>query len=239
MASVSDFSIDPFLESAIKRIEGEAKVGAALLGISKSILDNPEVYTKISDSYSGLAVDVQIDAVFDQLQLWVSRAWEENGYSLPRFGMSLQRDLLDIAHVRCLAHPNWTNKDLGVKELPSKVTRFVNKVTDIATSSICARLKVRRDEVFAHSLPIGKAGSRKRLRELNISHDGYSWNELISLCDQTLELFSEALLLVKFSSHDFESSAKNWEEHGKLFWRLLPKLAELEETQWRTINKKI
>ncbi len=114
---------------------------------------------------------------------------------------------------------------LELHELDKIVTSFCGEVSEISQSDLVARLKVRRDEKFAHIL--NYARSRKRLKELNVE-DGYSLNELFPLALKTLDLISEARRIWRFEVAGQQQFIEIMSKRYESYWRLLPNFAEVE-----------
>jgi len=222
--------MDAWLDEALHAIDDQAELGICYFAFAKTIIDRPENDEKISNSYSGHAVHIQNIAVLRELQLWCCKNWEKNGFSIPQFGAKIRGRASDIEAHRRSAHPDWDDRWLGIGKVEGEIEGFCAKIVEIAESDLIARLRVRRDEQFAHILGDGKAGSRKLLKIMNVA-EGYTLSEIMSLCGATFELISQAKLLLWFHSHDFLNTAEMMGKHYERYWRLLPKLSVLEQNE--------
>ncbi len=222
---VANYPIDDWLDQALDQLIDECDIGAALFAFSKTIVDRPENFAKIADSYSGHAVHLQNRCVLNELQLWCCRIWEKNGNSLPNFAERIRGKGHEIATVRKRVHPDWPENQLELDIVVEQVESFCDEVEQAATDDFVVRLKVRRDEQFAHILR--RAGARKKLEAMGVE-EGYSLNEVFLHSESALRLIAEARRLLWFEVCNPVDRMKMLAKHYEAYWKYLPNLSEVE-----------
>lgn len=224
------------LNPALEQLDDEKSLGIALLALSRTVIDRPELYKKIEDSYSGHALDLMIKVSLREIRMWCCRVWEKNGNSLPIVASLLSQKQLEISEWRKGAHPDWPETFLGLDKLPQNISEFCNQVTSISDGDLIKKLRITRDEHFAHLLA-GKAGSRKFL-DTQAIEQGYSWSEVQELVSISLGPISQAILIWRFHSHDVERSISVYQRYCENFGEVLPNLSDAEQKLFKAKARK-
>ncbi len=232
MVELFDKTINPALE----QLDNEKMLGIALLAWSNTIVDRPDNDSKIVDSYSGHALHLPITISLREIRLWCCRVWERNGNSLPVIASAISERESQIAHWRRVAHPDWPESVLGLDALGERICSFREKVEQIEHGTLIKKLRVARDEHFAHLLA-GKAASRKKLTAAEVG-ESYSWSEVQQLVRLSLDLIAEAILIWRFHSHDVARFVQSFQGYCENFWQVLPTLKEAERDLFMTKARK-
>lgn len=232
MGSVSDIVIDKWVDQALDQLDTEKTYGIALSEFTRTIIDRPENHSKIANSYSGHAVDLQNRAILRELRLWCCRVWDTNGNGLPGVCRRIEGFQDKIIETRRVAHPDWSEEALGCNEVKSRVLTLSTKVQQVLDGEVLAELKVTRNEHLVH-LNHGRSGAR---RSRPADSDGYSYNEILDLADTTVKLISEAIFLWQFRSHSDDASRRIVRKYFERYWRLLPNFAQLERQEANKID---
>ena len=167
--------------------------------------------------------------ILRELRLWCCRVWDKNGYSLPNVSKRIKSHCDAIVSARRAAHPEWPEHLLQAESLPERIQSFVDRVGVIKNRPILIELKIHRDEHFAHLLR-GVSGTR-RVNPVSEEREGYTYNEILGLADESVELISEAIFIWRFHSHNDDERRKVLRQHYERYWSLLPVFSELEERQ--------
>lgn len=226
MASVSDHLKDPAIDGALDQLDTERNAGLSLLAFSRTVVDRPENYAKIANSYAGHAADLQIYCVLREIRLWTCRIWERNGNSLPRLREMLDGQSDRILNARRKAHPDWSSDPLEEKTLPTVLSDWCARIRELSDGSLIKKLRVVRDEHFAHLLE-GKAGVRKTT-PVELIEEGYSYNDVFELVDESCRLIAEAIRIWRFHVLDHDGRYKILLEYYEAYWEFFPNLSELE-----------
>ena len=229
MGSVSDIRIDEKVDDAINQLDEEKSFGIALAEFSRTIVDRPENHRKIANSFSGHAVHLQNTVILREMRLWCCRIWEKNGHSLPFVSAKFIALSQKIIAARRLAHPDWPEHLLQVSMLGGRIEAFAERVEQVGRSPVLIELRVTRDEHFAHLLA-GVSATRKK-NPVPIEREGYTYNEVLLLVDESVALIAEAIFIWRFHTHSDENSRKILRRYYERYWELLPVFSELEETQ--------
>ena len=226
MMSTSDYLKDRIIDRALDQLDDEKSFGIALISFAKTIVDRPENWNKIKDSFAGHAADLQIRVVLRELRLWCSRIWESNGDSLPIVARRIVNKAEAIYAARKAAHPDWPEDFLGEPSLNASIRDFCREVAETANSEIVKKLRVTRDENFAHLLR-GLSGARRLVGD-RFDPDSYSWNEVLQLAKRTVQLISQVNLIWRFHSHDDDGTFRVYTKYCEKYWDLLPNFSDAE-----------
>lgn len=227
MGSVSDFEIDQRVDQALDQLDDEKSFGIALSEFSRTIIDRPENHRKIKDSFAGHAINLQNTTILRELRLWCCRIWEKNGNSLPVVGARIKSSALQIIEVRRKAHPDWPEELLQSNELGVRIDAFTDRIEEIEKWAVLSELRVTRDEHFAHLLR-GVSGTRRKRQLISLENEGYTYNDVLKLADESVALISEAIFIWRFHSHNDENTRKMLRKYYEGYWKLLPTFSALE-----------
>lgn len=230
MGSVSEIKIDMKVDRAIDQLDDEKTLGIALSEYARTIVDRPENYAKIANSFAGHAVHLQNNIILRELRLWCCRVWDKNGNSLTLLGRDILRYAPEITNARRKAHPDWQESELRLTELPLKIKHFSEKVAQESENPILAELKIFRDEHLAHLL-LGISGatrSKTKSKAKAQADEGYSYNDVLKIVDLSVDMISEAIFLWRFHVHDDAGTRKTARKYYEAYWRILPNLSEAE-----------
>lgn len=222
LASVSDHLKDPAIDGALEQLDSEGNSGIALLAFCRTVVDRPENYAKIADSYAGHAADLQIHCALREIRLWACRVWERNGNSLPRLGEMLDGQSERILNARLKAHPDWPSDFLEEEALPTVLSDWCARIKELSDGSLIKKLRVVRDEHYAHLLK-GKAGIRKTT-PTELIDEGYSYNDVFELVDESCRLIAEGIRIWRFHVLDFDGSYKIFLKYCEAYWDFFPNL---------------
>ena len=228
---VSDYLVDPLIDGALDQLDDERSSGLALLAFCRTVVDRPENYAKIADSFSGHAADLQIRCVLREIRLWSCRVWERNGNSLPCVCAMLDGKTDDILGARRKAHPDWPHEQLELGTLHLVMSKWNARISAISNDPLLRNLRVVRDEHFAHLLE-GRSGARKVTPAALIT-EGYSYNEVFALVDESCRLIAEAIRFWRFHVLDHDGTYKMLSRCYEDYWEFFPNLAELESQRSR------
>jgi hypothetical protein len=229
MIKVSDILKDPWIDGALEQMDSEKSLGIQLVEFSKTIIDRPDTYAKIANSYSGHAADLQIRCVLKELELWCNRLWDKQGRSLPKLAEEIGRKTAELVDSRKRAHPDWPIEMLQLEELPAIISAYEEKIKCLAETDLIQRLRLRRDEHHAHLLNEISALSRQRSK-LGLEN-GYSYGEVLNLAEKSIELISEAIFIWRFHKHDDIQTAKQLSKIYERYWNYIPNLSEIENEE--------
>lgn len=165
MVNVCDVLKDKWIDRAISQLDDEKSFGIMLSEFSRTVIDRPDTFAKIDDSYAGHAARLQITCVLRELRLWCCRIWDSNGHSLRQLAPRLVRSEKEIVAARLRAHPDWPDEQLGCGTLPAKIEAFATTVKETSELPLIRELKLTRDEHFAH-LAQGVSGIRRELKAI-------------------------------------------------------------------------
>jgi hypothetical protein len=227
VGNVSDFEIDPKVGQALDQLDDEKSLGIALSEFSRTIIDRPENHRKIRDSFAGHAVNLQNTVILRELRLWCCRIWEQNGNSLPVVGAHIKSYAQKIIEVRRIAHPDWPEELLQSNELGARMESFTDRIEQIKRRQVLSELRVTRDEHFAHLLR-GISGARRKRQLASPENEGYTYNEVLKLADESVALIAEAIFIWRFHSHNDENTRKMLRKYYEGYWSLLPVFSDLE-----------
>jgi hypothetical protein len=228
MNQVSDYLTDPWIDPAVEQLDDEKHLGISLVAFSRTLVDRPDNWKKVVNSYAGHAADLHKTLVLRELQMWCCRVWDKTGHSLPVLAPRMKEKTDQIMMARQAAHPDWSDKQLGVSELPAQIGSFLQSIVSISDESIVSELRVLRNEHFAH---LTKRPIKKRKLLESDGKSGYSYNEVIELAERSIVLISEAILIWRFHSHADSATSRLLTKYYETYWRLLPNFSELEEAE--------
>lgn len=226
MASVRDHLKDDKIDVIVDQLDDQATFGIALAEFTKTTLVEAGNRSKFEDTYSGHAFELQHMCVRRELRLWCARIWDKNGHGLPRLADLIRTRGPEIGAARRVAHPDWSDKLLGLPTLEADIAQVCSKVTEIANSDLISRLKLVRDEQDAHLLA-GNSGQRRKFFKSR-DDEGYAYNELLELEATTTELIAAFVLIWRFTSHLVENTRRIHAKYYRSYWNLTPNYGELE-----------
>lgn len=231
MVQVSEKLTDPWIDRAVEQLDNEKRFGIALVAFSRTVVDRPENWKKIENSFAGNAVDLHRRLALRELQMWCCRVWDKQGHSLRGLAPRLKEKSAQIADAHLRAHRDCPEEDPEVTKLPASIEAFCESVEIASASRLLVELRIVRDEHFAHLLE--GVSARRRSRVNDPPELGYTYNEVLDLAEQSVALISEAIFVWRFHRHRHSDSAtaKLLTKYYESYWRLLPNFAELEKTE--------
>ena len=223
-----DFSaINKFLITAVEQLESEKTLGISLVEYSKTIVDRPENYAKIANSFAGHAVHLQNNIILRELRFWCVRVLEPNGNSLFNVSRLISEYSADLVLKRRLENPDWSEESLRLANLPSQTRKFLNNVEQLSDDPALKPMKILRDEELAHLLR--GVSSKRRLQPVDSDKLSYSYNDVFRIANQAVNLIREAILIYRFQDHDDAGTRAIVRSYYESYWNLLPKFSDVED----------
>ena len=223
-----DFSaINKFLIKAIEQLESEKNLGISLVEYSRTIVDRPENYAKIANSFAGHAVHLQNSIILRELRLWCVRVLEPKGHSLLNVSRYISKYSTDLLEKRRTENPDWSKEKLGLEKFPIRIFEFVKNVENLSDDQALKPMKILRDEELAHLLR--GVSAKTRGQTANSDQPSYSYNDVFRVADLDVNLISEAIWIYRFQVHDDAGTRKNVRSYYESYWNLLPKFSDVED----------
>jgi len=221
------YEANKFLIKAIAQLESEKTLGISLVEYSRTIVDRPENYAKIANSFAGHAVHLQNSITLRELRFWCVRVLEPKGHSLLNVSRRISEYSTDLVEKRRIENPDWSNEMLGLEKLPVRISEFVKNVETLSNEQALKPMKILRDEELAHLLR--GVSAERREQTANSDQRSYSFNDVFRLADLAVNLISEAILIYRFEAHDDAGTRKIVRSYYESYWNLLPKFSDVED----------
>ena len=220
-------AINKFLITAVEQLESEKTLGISLVEYAKTIVDRPENYAKIANSFAGHAVHLQNNIILRELRLWCVRVLEPKGNSLLNVSRRISEYSNDLAEKLRRENPDWSEESLGLANLPSKTRKLLDNVQKLSDDPALKPMKILRDEELAHLLR--GVSAERRLHLVNSDKLNYSYNDVFRIANQAVNLIREAIFIYRFQDHDDAGTRAIVRSYYESYWNLLPKFSDVED----------
>ena len=217
---------EKFLIKAVEQLESEKPLGISLVEYSRTVVDRPENYEKIANSFAGHAVHLQNKITLRELRLWCVRVLEPNGHSLFNVSRCISNHSKDLVEKWRNEHPDWSKEELELDKLSGRISKFVKDVESLSKDHALTPMKIFRDEELAHLL---RGVSDRREKTANSEKLRYSYNDVFRVADLAINLISEAIWIYRFQAHDDDRTRKIVRSYYESYWKLLPKFSDVED----------
>lgn len=224
ISEVEHHRIDEIVEELDRRLNAELYN----IGFLEGTIDNSVVSEKISDSFSGHALDIAIRAVISNTVLFVTRTWDMNGASIPNFLKSVEGEANYIEDIRRKKYPDWEGEMLEIGQVDQEIRLLRQRHELITSSNTFKSARIHRDEILAHNLE-GRSGFRRALLSTGEIGEATTYRELLSLANTTANAICSVIQIWTFSIKSHQDLINHSRSYTRMFWHSLPRLADIEE----------
>lgn len=215
------------VERIIKGLKQNQESGFHCIGFLLATVNNDNVGRVVSHSFSGQALDTAIRCTIEAVVMFVARALDANGHSLPQLVKAFEGSLSLIRDRRRQKKPDWDDRLLRVDSIESDAMALKESTLALQSDPRYKAIKLHRDEFLAHSLP-NASGFRR-----NFVTDGenvvVTYSELLDISQEVSRQISKAILLWDFEYFDADGFIEIQKEYAEKLWEILPSLSSLEE----------